>query len=45
MDNMLSKIEKEHGDIETWLQSELGYSTLKELHDALAAEQVDRNSL
>lgn len=41
MDNMLSKIEKEHGDIETWLQSELGYGTLKELHDALAAEQVD----
>lgn len=41
MDNMLSKIEKEHGDIETWLQSELGYDTLEKLHNALAAEQLD----
>lgn len=41
MDNMLSKIEKEHGNIDTFVTRELGYDSIEEMHNALAAEQVD----
>ena len=41
MDNMLTKIEKEHGNIDEWVTKELGYDTVDEMHNALAAEQVD----
>ena len=41
MDDTLKQIEAEHGNVEQWVQAELGYETLDELHKALAAEQVD----
>ena len=41
MDDMLKKIEKEHGNIDAWVTSELGYDSIEEMHNALAAEQVD----
>lgn len=41
MDATLAEIEKEVGDIDNFVRSELGYDTVEELHDALAAEQVD----
>lgn len=41
MDNMLKKIEKEHGNVDHFVTTELGYDTTEEMHKALAAEQVD----
>ena len=41
MDRTLSRIEREHGDIDEFVRKELGYGTVDELHQALAAEQVD----
>ena len=41
MDDMLSKIEKEEGNIDEFVTRELGYDSVDEMHDALAAEQVD----
>jgi len=41
MDAALAEIEKEVGGIDEFVRSELGYDTVKEAHDALAAEQMD----
>ena len=41
MDHTLSQIEKKHGHIDEFVRKELGYDTTDELHQALAAEQVD----
>ena len=41
MDASLSEIEKEVGPIDEFVRSELGYDTVEEAHDALAAEQMD----
>ena len=41
MDRTLSQIEKKHGNIDEFVRKELGYGTTDELHQALAAEQVD----
>lgn len=41
MDDMLKKIEKENGNIDAWVTSELGYDSIEDMHNALAAEQVD----
>lgn len=41
MDNMLKKIEKEHGNIDAFVTRELGYDSIEDMHNALAAEQVD----
>ena len=41
MDRTLSQIEKKHGHIDEFVRKELGYGTTDELHQALAAEQVD----
>ena len=41
MDRTLSQIEKKHGHIDEFVRKELGYDTTDELHQALAAEQVD----
>lgn len=41
MDSTLSKIEYIHGNIDEFVREELGYETTEELHNALAAEQVD----
>lgn len=41
MDNMLKKIEKEHGSIDAFVTKELGYDSIEDMHNALAAEQVD----
>ena len=41
MDRTLSQIEKKHGNIDEFVRKELGYDTTDELHQALAAEQVD----
>jgi hypothetical protein len=41
MDKMLTKIEKEHGNIDAFVTRELGYDSIEDMHNALAAEQVD----
>lgn len=41
MDRTLSQIEKKHGNIDEFVRKELGYDTADELHQALAAEQID----
>lgn len=41
MDDALKRIENEMGDIDTFVQTELGYDSVEALHNALAAEQVD----
>ena len=41
MDRTLSQIEKKHGNIDEFVRKELGYDTTDELHQALAAEQID----
>ncbi|MBQ7649944.1 MAG: strawberry notch family protein, partial [Victivallales bacterium] len=41
MDASLSEIEKEVGSIDEFVRSELGYDTIEEAHNALAAEQMD----
>lgn len=41
MDDMLKKIEKEHGSIDAFVTTELGYDSIEDMHNALAAEQVD----
>lgn len=41
MDSTLKRIEKEYGDIDTFMMNELGYGSKEELYKALAAEQVD----
>lgn len=41
MDNVLSNIEKKHGSIDEFIKTELGYDTIEEAHQALAAEQMD----
>ena len=41
MDRTLSQIEKKHGNIDEFVRKELGYDTIDELHQALAAEQID----
>lgn len=41
MDNMLTQIETENGNIDEFVKKELGYDTIEELHQALAAEQID----
>ena len=41
MDHTLSQIEKKHGNIDEFVRKELGYDTTDELHQALAAEQID----
>ena len=41
MDRTLTQIEKKYGKIDEFVQKELGYDTTEELHQALAAEQVD----
>ena len=41
MDNTLKEIEKEFGNIDDFVTNELGYDSAEEMHNALAAEQVD----
>lgn len=41
MDAVLSQIEAEYGNIDEFLQNELGYDSIETLHKALAAEQMD----
>lgn len=41
MDNVLSQIEAENGNIDEFVRKELGYDTIEETHQALAAEQID----
>jgi hypothetical protein len=41
MDKTLTKIEKEYGNIDDFVTNELGYDTVEDMHNALAAEQVD----
>ena len=41
MDRTLSAIEDEHGSIDEFVRSELGYDTIEDAHNALAAEQID----
>ena len=41
MDKALSVIEQEYGSIDGFVMSQLGYNTIDELHNALAAEQID----
>ena len=41
MDDALKRIEDEVGDIDGFVQQELGYDSVESLHNALAAEQVD----
>ena len=41
MDRTLTKIEQEHGAIDEFVRKELGYDTIEEAHNALAAEQMD----
>lgn len=41
MDKTLTNLEKKHGNIDVFVAKELGYDTIDELHNALAAEQVD----
>jgi hypothetical protein len=41
MDRVLSQIEEENGSIDEFVRKELGYDTIEEAHQALAAEQMD----
>ena len=41
MDNVLTQIEKEHGSIDNFVTTELGYDSVEDAHHALAAEQMD----
>lgn len=41
MDKVLSQIEAQHGSIDEFIRTELGYDTVAEAHQALAAEQMD----
>lgn len=41
MDRVLSQIEDENGSINEFVRKELGYDTIDEAHQALAAEQMD----
>ena len=41
MDNVLTQIEEEHGSIDSFVTEELGYDSVEEAHNALAAEQMD----
>lgn len=41
MDNVLTQIEAQHGSIDEFIKTELGYDTIEEAHQALAAEQMD----
>ena len=41
MDNVLTQIEAQHGSIDEYVRKELGYDTVEEAHQALAAEQMD----
>ena len=41
MDRVLSQIEEKHGSIDEFVRKELGYDTIDEAHQALAAEQID----
>lgn len=41
MDNVLTQIEAQHGSIDEFIKIELGYDTIEEAHQALAAEQMD----
>lgn len=41
MDNVLTQIEAQHGSIDKFIKTELGYDTIDEAHQALAAEQMD----
>lgn len=41
MDNHIKQIEKEEGNIDEFVTKELGYKSVDEMHNALAAEQVD----
>ena len=41
MDKTLARIEEQYGAIDEFLTSELGYDTVEEAHNALAAEQMD----
>lgn len=41
MDNVLTRIEAQHGSIDEFIKKELGYDTIEEAHQALAAEQMD----
>lgn len=41
MDNVLTQIEAKHGSIDEFIRTELGYDTVEEAHQALAAEQMD----
>lgn len=41
MDAALAKVEDEVGPIEQFVQKELGYESPEDLHNALAAEQID----
>ena len=41
MDKILTQIEEENGNIDEFVRKELGYDTIEEAHQALAAEQMD----
>ena len=41
MDRALAQIEEKHGNIDEFVTRELGYGTTDDLHQALAAEQID----
>lgn len=41
MDKVLSQIEAQHGSIDEFVKTELGYDTIVETYQALAAEQMD----
>ena len=41
MDKILTQIEKDNGSIDEFVRKELGYDTIEEAHQALAAEQMD----
>jgi hypothetical protein len=41
----LNQFEQEHGDIDTYLASRLGYASIEELHRYFSAEQVDAAAL
>ena len=41
MDNVLTQIEAQHDSIDEFIKTELGYDTIEEAHQALAAEQMD----
>ena len=41
MDNVLTQIEGKYGNIDEFVTNELGYDTIDDAHNALAAEQMD----